>query len=551
MTTENIRLVLVILLSFIGLLLWEAWQKDYGHAPQAPVNAAAPTSQEQVPATPAIPPIKQTPDIAPQAPVPTAASSAAAAYLSVETDLFSAEINLTGGVIEKLTLKKYRKSADQDTGPFNLLDNQAEREFVAQSGLKSEDRSADHYARYEAAAAAFQMADGQDTLEVPMRWQAGDGLEVTRTLVFRRGSYEITQKFEVKNGSSKAWTFNHYQQLQRQSAPVGHQLVPTFTGLAVSTPEKRYEKHKFEDLTEQPINKDVTGGWLALIEHYVLGAVIPDSATAQHYYSFSLGHNRYVVGFYGPSTKVEPGASANTASGFYLGPKLQDTLPKVAPGLELTVDYGVLWFIAELLFSVLSYLHGIMGNWGWAIIVLTLLIKLAFYPLSAAGYRSMAKMRAVQPRLLQLRERYPDDKAKLNQAMMEMYKKEKINPLGGCFPILIQIPVFISLYWMILESVEIRQAPFMLWIHDLSIKDPYYVLPALMLVSMWIQTKMNPTPPDPIQAKVMQIMPLIFGVFFAFFPAGLVLYWFVNNVLSISQQWWITRQVEGATQTAR
>jgi YidC/Oxa1 family membrane protein insertase len=551
LTTENIRLVLVILLSFIGLLLWEAWQKDYGHAPQAPVLATSQAPAEQAPTTPPIPAAKQTPDIAAVPKAPASAISTAPASLTVETDLFSAEINLAGGVIEKLSLKKYRTSGDQDAAAFRLLDNGVEREFIAQSGLKSEDRSADHYARFEASANAFQMADGQDTLEVPLRWQAGDGLEVTRTLVFRRGSYEITQKFDVKNGSSKAWTFNHYQQLQRQSAPVGHQLVPTFTGLAVSTPEKRYEKHEFEDLTEQPIAKDVTGGWLALIEHYFLGAIIPDSTIAQHFYSFSLGHNRYIVGFYGPSTKVDPGGAASTASRFYLGPKLQETLPKIAPGLELTVDYGVLWFIAELLFSVLTFLHGMLGNWGWAIIVLTLLIKLVFYPLSAAGYRSMAKMRAVQPRLLQLRERYPDDKARLNQAMMEMYKQEKINPLGGCFPILIQIPVFISLYWMILESVEIRQAPFMLWIHDLSVKDPYYVLPALMLVSMWIQTKMNPTPPDPIQAKVMQIMPLIFGVFFAFFPAGLVLYWFVNNVLSISQQWWITRQIEGATQTAR
>lgn len=550
MTTENIRLVLVILLSFIALLLWEAWQRDYGHAPQAPILDAAQTAAPTKTATPEIPKA----EVKPNAPTPDAQQAASAAKTTpilIETDLFTAKLNPAGGVLEQLSLKNYRKTSDMDSGPFFLLDNGTEREFVAQSGLKSEERSADHYAHFEATTSEFRMADGQDTLEVPLVWRSDDGLAVTRTLVFRRGSYEVEQRFDVQNGSGKPWTFNHYAQLQRQSAPAGHQLVPTFTGVAISTPEKRYAKHKFEDLTDQPINIDVTGGWVALIEHYFLGAIIPESTKSQHFYSFALGHNRYVVGYYGEATTVSPGAQASTASRLYLGPKLQYTLPKVAPGLELTVDYGILWFIAELLFSVLSFLHGILGNWGWAIVILTLLIKLVFYPLSAAGYRSMAKMRAVQPRLLQLRERYADDKPRMNQAMMEMYKQEKINPLGGCFPILIQIPVFISLYWMILESVEIRQAPFIFWIHDLSIKDPYYVLPALMLVSMWIQTKMNPVPPDPIQAKVMQIMPLVFGVFFAFFPAGLVLYWFVNNVLSISQQWWITRQIEGATTPAR
>ncbi len=550
MTTDNIRLVLVILLSFIGLLLWEAWQRDYGPTP-APVAGQTQNQPTAAPgpATPAN--IVPAPGVD-KPPIPLANQAATnTPPVRIETDLFIAEINPVGAVLQRLTLRRYADAAGESPGTFKLLDDIPNRDFIVQGGLKAEQRSADHYATFQSDKPNYQLEEGQDKLEVSFHWRAEGGLEVTRTFVFHRDSYEVEQRYAVHNGSATPWTFNHYEQLSRVSAPTGHQLVPTFTGVAVSTPEKHYAKHKFEDLKEKPIDAEVVGGWLAMVEHYFLAALIPDASSSQHYYSYALGNDRYVVGYYGKATTVAAGADSTVNSRLFLGPKLQEVLPKVAPGLELTVDYGVLWFIAELLFSTLKFLHAILGNWGWSIIVLTCLIKLAFWPLSAAGYRSMARMRIVQPRLLQLRERFPNDKAKLNQAMMEMYKTEKINPLGGCFPIVVQIPVFISLYWMILESVELRQAPFMFWIQDLSTKDPYYVLPALMLISMWLQTKMNPTPPDPIQAKVMQIMPLIFGVFFAFFPAGLVLYWFVNNVLSISQQWFITRQIESAGATTR
>jgi len=537
-TTENIRLLLVILLSFVGLLLWEAWQRDYGPRP-----TSEPVALETPPiSTPAVP----TPT--PATPPATASATPATSQppLKIETDILALEVNPVGGVLQKLTLLKYVDSADKNLSAHELLSKAPDKEFLAEAGLKGAEVSADHYTLFESPQTSYALAPGQDVLEVPLRWRSSNGLVVTRTLVFRRGSYAVEERFDVQNTGSSTWTFNHYQQLKRLSIPAGWELVPTFSGVAVSTPEQHYGKHNFDDLNDQPIDVDVTAGWIAVVEHYFLAALIPDPAVKQHFYSYALTANRYIVGYYGPAVTVPSGGSATVSNRLYLGPKLQETLPTIAPGLELTVDYGVLWFIAQFLFSVLKILHTALGNWGWSIVILTVLIKLAFYPLSAAGYRSMARMRAVQPRLLQLRERYAEDKAKLNQAMMEMYKQEKINPLGGCFPILVQIPVFISLYWMILESIELRQAPFVLWIHDLSAKDPFYVLPALMLISMVIQTRLNPTPPDPIQAKVMQIMPIAFGVFFAFFPAGLVLYWLVNNVLSISQQWYITRQIEKA-----
>ena len=539
MTTENIRLLLVILLSFVGLLLWEAWQRDYGpHQTDEPVAIQTPPASKvggPAPSTPVTPPVAA-----------SATPATIQSPLKIETDVLALEVNPVGGVLQKLTLLKYADSAQQSGSAYDLLTPNPEHEFVAEAGLKGAELSADHYTVFEPSQTSYALAPGQDVLEVPLRWHSPTGLEVTRTLIFHRGSYAVEERFDVHNTGSAPWNFNHYQQLKRLSKPEGRQLVPTFTGVAVSTPDKHYSKHKFTDLKDEPIDADVTAGWLAVVEHYFLAALIPNPEVKQHFYSYALTSNRYIVGFYGPAVTVPTGGSATVSNRLFLGPKLQETLPTIAPGLELTVDYGVLWFIAQFLFSVLKILHAVLGNWGWSIIVLTVLIKLAFYPLSAAGYRSMARMRAVQPRLLQLRERYAEDKARLNQAMMEMYKQEKINPLGGCFPIVVQIPVFISLYWMILESIELRQAPFIFWIQDLSTKDPFYVLPGLMLISMVIQTRLNPTPPDPVQAKVMQIMPIAFGVFFAFFPAGLVLYWLVNNVLSISQQWYITRQIEKA-----
>jgi len=543
---ENIRLVLVILLSFIALLLWEEWQRDYATPAPPTTAAAADASPADVPA-----PAAAKPDL-PQAggaPVPdaTVARPASSEPVIVETDLFHAEINPIGAVLQRLELKHYPLSLDKDATLFTLLANDEQRVMLAQSGLKAANASPDHYAQYSAGAQRYELVDGQDQLDVELSWRSPEGVEVRRRFSFKRGSYEIAQAFEIRNSSAAEWKAHPYDQLQRLQPQTKRSMTtPTFTGAAFSSPEKKYEKFDFDDLADEPVSRDATGGWTALVEHYFVAAIIPAEDVSQHYYSTAVGEGRYVVGYYGPEVVVPAGEARTLSSRLYAGPKIQDVLPSVAPGLELTVDYGVLWFIAIGLFWLLEKIHGLFGNWGVAIILLTLLIKLMFFPLSAAGYRSMARMRKVQPRLVALKERFGDDRAKMNQAMMDLYKQEKINPLGGCLPILVQIPVFIALYWVLLESVELRQAPFMLWINDLSIKDPYFVLPVLMTASMWAQTRMNPAPLDPIQAKVMQIMPLAFGVFFAFFPAGLVLYWLVNNVLSIAQQWYVTKQIEAA-----
>ena len=539
---DNIRLILVILLSFISLLLWEAWQRDYVNPPASTETAAAPaTAADAPPSPPAATPAMPQTNPASVTPLPASTKP-----VIVETDMFHVEINPVGAVLGKLSLKHYPVSIDKDAALFALLANDDTRVMIAQSGLKSSSASPDHYAQYSAAAERYTLADGADSMNVELTWRSPEGVEVIRRFVFKRGSYEIAQQFEVRNQSSTVWKAHPYDQLQRVQLPTSRSVTPTFTGAAISSPEKKYEKFDFDDLADEPINRDITGGWAALVEHYFVAALIPPADTSQHYYSTAVAENRFVIGYYGPELQVPVGETGSIESRLYAGPKRQDLLPQVAPGLELTVDYGVLWFIAKILFWWLDALHGIFGNWATAIILLTLTVKLMFYPLSAAGYRSMAKMRKVQPRLVALKERFGDDRAKMNQAMMDMYKTERINPLGGCLPIFVQIPVFIALYWVLLESVELRQAPFMLWVRDLSIKDPFFVLPVLMTASMWFQTKMNPAPPDPIQAKVMQIMPLAFGAFFAFFPAGLVLYWLVNNCLSIAQQWYVTKQIEAA-----
>jgi len=543
---ENIRLVLVILLSFIALLLWEEWQRDYAEPAPAATTAANDAKPADLPTPAAAKPDVPTAGAQMSAPAANAAAPTIAPVV-VETDLFRAEINPVGAVLQRLELKRYPLSLDKDAALFTLFANDEQRVMLAQSGLKAAEASPDHYAQYTTSAQRYEMTDGQDQLDVALTWRSPEGVEVTRRFTFKRGSYEIDQAFEIRNASGAEWKAHPYDQLQRLQPQTKRSMTtPTFTGAAFSSPEKKYEKFKFDELEDEPISRDAIGGWTALVEHYFVAAIIPPADLSQHYYSTAVGEGRFVVGYYGPEIAVPAGESRTVASRLYAGPKIQDVLPTVAPGLELTVDYGALWFIAKILFWLLEKIHALFGNWGIAIILLTLSVKLMFFPLSAAGYRSMARMRKVQPRLVALKERFGDDRAKMNQAMMDLYKQEKINPLGGCLPILVQIPVFIALYWVLLESVELRQAPFMLWIKDLSIKDPYFVLPVLMTASMWAQTKMNPAPLDPIQAKVMQIMPLAFGVFFAFFPAGLVLYWFVNNVLSMAQQWYVTKQIEAA-----
>jgi YidC/Oxa1 family membrane protein insertase len=542
---DNQRLFLFVALSFVLLLLWQAWIEDYGPAPQtAPPAATADTAPAatgaDLPAAPAEPMQRETA-------VPEEIALQTAQQVVVETDVLRVVIDTSGGDLRQVDLLAYPLGTKPGAEPFRLLNPGLPNLFVMQSGLRTPDgEEPTHHVVYRAEQAHYRLADDTDSVQVPLTWHSAEGVEVTKLFTFHRGSYEVDLEHRVTNGSGADWRGRQYRQLQRtQVAETGQStFIYTYMGGVLYSPEEKYEKIKFEDMLEQDLDRTITDGWAAMIQHYFLGAIIPETGEANRYYTKTLSGARYVIGLISPQRVVPAGTTASFSNRLFIGPKLQDEMEQVAPGLQLTVDYGVLTVLARPLFIGLDWIHGVTGNWGWAIIILTILIKLVFYKLSETSYRSMANMRKLAPRMKSLKERYGDDRQKLNQAMMELYKKEKINPLGGCLPILVQIPVFIALYWVLLESVELRQATFMLWLNDLSSPDPYYVLPLLMGATMLIQQKLNPAPMDPIQAKVMMALPVVFTVFFAFFPSGLVLYWVTNNTLSIAQQWVITKRVE-------
>ena len=426
------------------------------------------------------------------------------------------------------------------------MNNTEEEYFVAQSGLQSSGGSApDHHAVFSVEQTEYNLGD-QAELRVPLVWESEDGITVTKTYIFKRDRYLIDLEYDIRNNSGTELNFNQYRQLRRKPVTDDEtqSFIYTFIGGVVSTDQDPYTKVKFDDFDDASHQQSTVGGWAAIIEHYFLGAWIPGQEENNKVYTKTLSSpQRYIIGLQSDPIQVADGAAGKMQSGFFVGPKIQDRMKAVAPNLELTVDYGFLSVIAKPIFWLLQKIHSLVGNWGWAIVGVTMCIKAIFYKLSEASYRSMARMRKLQPQLAALKERHGDDRAQMGQATMDLYKKEKVNPLGGCLPILVQIPVFISLYWVLLESVELRQAPWILWIKDLSLLDKFYVLPLIMGITMFIQQKLNPAPVDPIQTKVFMAMPFIFTVFFAFFPAGLVLYWVVNNTLSIAQQYYITRHV--------
>ena len=550
------RLILFIIFSFSILMLWEAWQRET-RPPQEQAqqeqarDTGVPTPTAPAPTAPT--PKPAAPAAVPAAPggVPTAvAPGAPREPIRVTTDYVSAAIDPLGGDIVRLELLRYKDSVDA-TKTFVLLG--PEHRYAAQSGLIGQGLP-NHKTLFSSQSKAYQLADGQDTVEVKLETATPEGVRVLKTLTFRRSSYVVDIAQEITNGTREPLTTHAYFQLTRDGkSPADEQaMLYLFTGPAVYTDQDKFVKVAFSDVDKgkAPYPKTADSGWIAMVQHYFVAAILPREKTEREYYTRRLAEGFYSAGVIEPIAAVAPGASAKIAVRLYAGPQEQDKLKAVAPGLELVVDYGWLTVIAAPLFWVLELCHNWLGNWGLAIIALTVLIKLIFFPLSAASYKSMARMKQVTPRLMKMREQYGDDRVKLNQAMMELYKQEKINPLGGCLPIVVQIPVFIALYWVLLASVELRQAPFYGWIKDLSAVDPYYLLPALMMGSMVIQTKMSPTPPDPVQAKVMMIMPFAFGVMFFFFPSGLVLYWLVNNILSIAQQWQITRMIEGGKAAA-
>ncbi len=554
---DNPRLLLFIALSVVMLLLFQAWQADYGGRGAgggAPAPAAGPGAAG-VPAGGAAGPAADVPQAAPRAPVPAPAGTGApvpgvralpsTGRVRVETDTLVVEIDTTGGDVRRVDLPLYTVSVDDPT-PLRLMDD-AGRVYVAQDGFAmAAGAGPNHTSVYRAEADHYRLAGDTDTLEVPLVWEQ-DGVRVTKRFIFHRGRYDIDIVYTVENGGGSPWQGSFYRQLQRGHDPAleAKGFVRTYTGVAIYTPEEHYQKIDYGDIEEQDLQRSgVRGGWVAMLQHYFVGAWVPPQDAVHAFYTRFL-QGRYYVGVKSPLAEIAPGARREFGSTLYVGPKLQDQLAALAEGLDLVVDYGILTVIAKPLFWALKLFHNLTGNWGWAIVLLTLVIKLAFYKLSETSYRSMARMRAVQPKLAALKERYGDDRQRMQQALMELYKKEKINPLGGCLPVLVQIPVFIALYWVLLESVELRQAPWILWIRDLSQKDPYYVLPILMGLTMFLSQRLNPAPPDPLQAKIMSFLPVIFTFFFLFFPSGLVLYWVVNQSLSLLQQWYITRHVVG------
>ncbi len=566
---DNLRLILFFALAFILMMLWQAWEKDYGAKPQAVANTeissgktdSSPSVSGAIPAAPATGGSETSsavPVISAISAVPASTTDAprdAIPTIMVKTDLYTMEIGTVGGNVLKVFLNDYPASLGDKEHSFQLMKPEPPNLFIAQSGLIAGEGSTapSHESPYQAGSNSYQLADGQDQLSVDLHWTSPEGIKVTKRFSYQRGSYLVTVQHILQNGSDKPWVGREYRQLMRtppENNSAASKVLYTYTGGAIYSEENKYEKIKFEAMEESKLSREVKGGWIAMLQHYFLGAWIPPKEQIDTFYTNVLPGKRYVLGAYTPPVTINQGANHTFSTGFVASPKLQDELKAIAKGLDLSVDYGWLTVIAQPIFWLLKHIQAVVVNWGLSIILLTLLIKALFYKLSEASYKSMANMRRMTPRIQALKDRYGEDKTRLNAAMMELYKKEKINPLGGCLPIVVQIPVFISLYWVLLESVELRQAPFIFWIQDLSTKDPYFVLPLIMGISMFIQQKLNPAPPDPMQAKIMMALPVVFTVFFAFFPAGLVLYWVTNNVLSIAQQWYITRQIENAAAKA-
>lgn len=540
---DNIRLFLFIALAFVVLLIWQAWEEDYG-ARRVPAQPAA-TEKVTEKASGEIPALPQTGTTDHEKPEMQVASEP---KVHVVTDVLDVEIGARGGDLLRVDLPAYPISVKQPDQPVRLLNNRPPDYFIAQSGVLgvlSGSTAPTHRDRFETTAKEYRLPADKDELQVLLRWDSGDGIEVDKIYTFRRGRYEVKVEHVVRNRTDHEWTGRMYGQLQRTKwvEPGESRFVHTFTGAALHTEQEPYRKVSFDEMAAHEVAEETLGGWAAMLQHYFVTVWAPAGDVRTQVYARALEGGRYLTGVIGPEAKVAAGSDGHLGMSLYLGPKVQTRLEKVAPGLELTVDYGMLWFLSQPLFWLLDHIHSIVGNWGWAIVILTLLIKLAFFHLSATSYRSMANMRRLQPRLAELKERYGEDRQRMSQAMMELYKREKINPLGGCLPIVVQIPAFIALYWVLVESVELRQAPFILWIRDLSIPDPYFVLPLLMGATMLVQQLLNPSPMDPLQKKVMMALPVVFTVFFAFFPAGLVLYWTTNNALSIAQQWHITRRI--------
>ncbi|MDE0053693.1 MAG: membrane protein insertase YidC [Gammaproteobacteria bacterium] len=561
-STEIQRIALLVALGITAYLLMLAWQQDYGRPPVKPVES--PVAEERG----ALPDMPSAEDEAAEydfdVPVPTSVAEPVdaveatdpalerARLIEVSTPTMTAWIDPVGGDIVGVRLPRYPVSLDQPDAPFVLLDRRVGHTYIAQSGLAGPDGIDSRSGRphYIASRRSYRVEDTPE--EVVLRHEE-DGLIVEKRFRFDPESYLVDVAYEIDNRRAEPMTANLFAQLKRDASlpetGQGFTLGPRpYLGAALTTVDTRYEKVDFEDLRDEELLEVVTGGWIAMLQHYFLSAWVANPNQENTYYGYPnrRGDGTYIVGFTGPAFTVAPGGTAIVGAGFYAGPKDQNRLEEIAPNLNLTVDYGFLWFLAAPLFRLLEIIQSFAYNWGVAIILMTLVIKIILYPLSHASYKSMAKMRKLAPQMKRLQERHAGDRQKLSQEMMELYRKEKANPLGGCIPMVLQMPVLIAMYWVLYESVELRQAPFFGWVQDLSAMDPFFVLPILMGASTYAQQLLSPTPPDPMMARMMKMMPIMFTVLFIFFPAGLVLYWLVNNLLSMAQQWFTNYRIEKA-----
>ncbi len=561
-STEIQRIILLVALGITAYLLILTWHEDYGRPAPKPAEAPAVEELGALPETPAE--VDEPSDYDFDVPEPTAVADALepadavdpaaerARLIEVSTPTMTAWIDPLGGDIVGVRLPQYPVSLDQPDNPFVLLDRRADHTYIAQSGLAGPDGidSRSGRPRYTSALKSYRIEERPE--EVVLRHEE-DGVYVEKRFLFDPASYYVELEYEIDNQGARPMTVNLFAQLKRDAmrpeAGQGFTLGPRpYLGAALTTDDSRYDKVDFEDLEDEELRAEVRGGWIAMLQHYFLSAWVADPDHRNTYYGYPNrgGDGTYIFGFTGPAFTVAPGTRAIAGAGFYAGPKDQARLEEIAPNLNLTVDYGFLWWLAVPLFRLLEIIQSFAQNWGVAIILMTLVIKLILYPLSHASYKSMGKMRKLAPQMKRLQERHAGDRQKLSQEMMELYKKEKANPLGGCLPMLLQMPVLIAMYWVLYESVELRQAPFFGWVHDLSAMDPFFILPILMGISTYAQQMLSPTPPDPMMARMMKMMPIMFTVLFMFFPAGLVLYWLVNNLLSMAQQWFTNYRMEKA-----
>lgn len=539
------RVILYAALALVVYSLWNSWQHDYpATSVQHEPTKVTETNRTLLPDMP----ITHDSTDAHESSIPEKNSVNAdeSKTIQVKTDVLNIRIDLLHGDVIDADLLEYPVSTDEKDKPFPLLQNDINSRYVANSSLftvndKTIENVDNHYTSDQP---IYQMTASEKQLIVTLSSKTNGGLLIKKEFSFQRGSYLINVRYFLTNEGESVWKGYMNTQLLRSSPKEDKSSmfhVGSYTGASYSNQSHRYQKVNFKDMTKTNLDVEAQGGWIAMQQHYFLTAWVPVDDSKNQFYTRAIDGD-YTIGAVSQPILLNPGAKSEVGSRLYVGPEITSVLKEIAPGLDLTVDYGWLWFLSSLLFSLMKAIYAVVGNWGWCIVLVTVLIKLAFYRLSATSYKSMAGMRKLQPKLQALRERYGDDKAKISQATMELYRQEKVNPLGGCLPIVIQIPVFIALYWVLLESVELRQAPFIFWIKDLAMPDGYHILPVIMGITMLIQQKLNPAPPDPMQAKVMMFLPILFTGLFWNFPSGLVLYWIVNNSLSILQQWYITRK---------